>query len=402
MQLTKADKRKILILGASLVQVPMIVRAKELGFHVATCDNRPENPGHVLADASFSVSTTDREGVLKIAEANRVDGIVVTSDSAAPTAAWVASKLGLPTHPSESVDILCDKSRFRSFLRANGFKTPDFVSLGRGEDPSEIVRLGFPLLVKPVDSSGSRGVSVVHQPDRIPAAIAHALDHSRSGHVIAEEYIEPFGHAITGEGFSVDGKLVFRMYTNDLRDPIFPLYSVCVTLPLEHDSSTIARIDREIQRAFDLLQLRTGPYNFDIRIDSQGNPVLMEIAPRIGGGGMPQMARACHGVDLLGMTLLSATGHPVHPGRPLDSTGCWAAYELNSLQAGVFRALSLDPDFERDHVKQLHLTTASGERIGRFGDPGGIIGFAVLHFDAVENQEQLFGSIRRSIQVLVD
>lgn len=397
------EKPKILILGASLVQVPLILRAKELGFHVATCDNRPDNPGHSLADSSFNVSTTDSEGILRLAREQRVDGLAVTSDSAAPTAAWVAHQLGLPSHPPESVRILCDKSMFRSFLRANGFKTPDFLAFERGADPTAIADLGFPLLVKPVDSSGSRGVSVVLDLQQIPTAVDLALEHSRCGRAIAEQYIEPLGNAITGEGFSIDGKLAFRMYTNDLRDEISPLYSVCVTLPLEHSNEFINKIDREIQRAFDLLQLKTGPYNFDLRIDANGDPVLMEIAPRVGGGGMPQLAKASHGVDLLGLTLQSAVGLPVEICLPTEPKGFWASYELNSLREGAFRGLAIDPRFKRHNIRELHLTAAEGEWIGRFGDAGGIIGFAVLEFDTPPlTSAELFGSIRESIQVLVE
>ena len=100
-------KRKILFLGGSHFQIPPIKYAKEQGHFVITCDYLPDNPGHKLADEYYNVSTTDMEGVLKLAQKLRIDGIVAyASDPAAPTQAYVGNRLGLPSNPYESVKIL--------------------------------------------------------------------------------------------------------------------------------------------------------------------------------------------------------------------------------------------------------------------------------------------------------
>ena len=117
--------KKILLLGGSAQQVIAIETAKRLGYYTVLCDYLPDNPGQYVADKFYLVSTTDKEAVLEVAENENIDGILAyASDPAAPTAAYVAEKLGLPGSPYESVEILCNKDRFRAFLEDNGFCTP--------------------------------------------------------------------------------------------------------------------------------------------------------------------------------------------------------------------------------------------------------------------------------------
>ena len=117
--------KKILMLGGSLYQTYAIKEAKRLGYYVITCDYLPTNPGHKYADEYYNVSTIDKEAVLKLAMELKVDGVVAyASDPAAPTAAYVCEKLGLPTSPYQSVEILSNKDKFRDFLQKNGFNCP--------------------------------------------------------------------------------------------------------------------------------------------------------------------------------------------------------------------------------------------------------------------------------------
>ena len=115
--------KKILFLGAAPSQIPPIKYAKSQGYYVITCDYLPENPGHELADEYHNVSTTDKDAVLELAKKLEIDGIVAyASDPAAPTAAYVAEKMGLPGNPYDSVLILARKDLFRAFLKDNGYK----------------------------------------------------------------------------------------------------------------------------------------------------------------------------------------------------------------------------------------------------------------------------------------
>ena len=118
--------KKILLLGGSAQQVVAIETAKRLGYYTVLCDYLDDNPGQYVADKFYLTSTTDKEAVLKVAMDEEVDGVLAyASDPAAPTAAYVAEKMSLPGNPYESVDILCNKDKFRKFLEENNFCTPN-------------------------------------------------------------------------------------------------------------------------------------------------------------------------------------------------------------------------------------------------------------------------------------
>lgn len=117
--------KKVLLLGGSLFQVPSIKTAKKMGYHTIVCDFLPDNPGQHFADEYYNVSTTDKEAILALARRLSIDGIVCyASDPAAPTAAYVAEQLGLPTSPYQSVELLSNKDKFRDFLAKHQFNVP--------------------------------------------------------------------------------------------------------------------------------------------------------------------------------------------------------------------------------------------------------------------------------------
>ena len=117
--------KRVLMLGGSNFQIPIIKKAKEMGLYVITCDYLPDNPGHKFSDEYHNVSTTDKEGVLELAKSLNIDGIVCyASDVSAPTAAYVAEKMKLPSQPYNSVYLLTHKDLFRKFLKENGFNVP--------------------------------------------------------------------------------------------------------------------------------------------------------------------------------------------------------------------------------------------------------------------------------------
>lgn len=134
-------RKRILFLGGAYAQIPIIREAKNRNMYVITCDYFPENPGHKLADEYFNVSTTDLNGVLKLAEKVKPDYVVAyASDPAAPTAAYVSEKLGLPGNSYHSILNLAHKHIFRNLLKSNGFNTPRFEVISQDEKVLEKLR----------------------------------------------------------------------------------------------------------------------------------------------------------------------------------------------------------------------------------------------------------------------
>ena len=205
--------KKILILAGTHFQIPVIEYARSQGHFVITCDNRPENPGHKLADKYYNVSTTDFESVLEIAKKEKIDGILAYgTDPAAPTAARVAEKMNLPGNRFEPVLTLTDKSKFRKFLSENNFSIPEFGVFDTYSTAFKFYKaLKNIVFVKPVDSSGSKGIARLKPGEDLEDAYNYALTFSRKKEVIIEVEVEKKGPNIHGEAFILNGELVFML-----------------------------------------------------------------------------------------------------------------------------------------------------------------------------------------------
>ena len=207
-------EKKILLLGGSAQQLVAIRAAKELGLYTILCDYLPDNPGQYEVDKFYQLSTTDVEAVYKVAREERVNGILAyASDPAALPAAIVADRLGLPTNPVTSVEILGIKNKFRDFLEQQGFACPKHVdfhpSIPIEELKERVAHFHFPIIIKPTDSSGSKGVTKLDKDGDFEKAISWADSYSRNKVLIAEEFIyRGFPNVIGGDIFVDEGKIV--------------------------------------------------------------------------------------------------------------------------------------------------------------------------------------------------
>lgn len=397
-------KKKILLLGGSAQQVVAVETAKRLGYYTVLCDYLKDNPGQYVADKFYLVSTTDKKAVLEVAQNEQVDGVLAyASDPAAPTAAYVAEKMGLPGNPYESVEILCNKDKFRAFLKEHGFCTPEAKGFSDINEALADIQNGFfryPLIVKPVDSSGSKGVSRVNSYDEAKERLEYAMSYSRSHRIIVEEFVEKYGYQIAGDGLSLDGKLAFRYFANDHFDTRCknPFVPVAASFPYNMPSDIQDKIHATIQRLLTLLGMCTSTYNFDMRIDQNYNVYLMEVAPRDGGNYIPQAIRYATGVDLVECSVKAAMGEKIEIDQ-VHSDGYWAYYAVHSLRDGILRQVVIDPEVEKRHIVENHLISKPGDEIHAFVGANSTLGILVMKFDSLEQMLEMVEHSDRWIQV---
>lgn len=187
--------KKLMILGGSRYAVPVIEAAHKLGLYVITCDYLPDNIAHKYSDEYCDVSIIDKEKTLEAAKKLHIDGIVsFACDPGVTTAAYIAEKMGLPFQGSyESTEILQDKGLFRDFLTKHGFNVPHAKRYTDKKAPfNDIDFFTWPVIVKPVDSAGSKGVTKVDSPDKLADAIETAVGGSHNGAYIIEDYASSF------------------------------------------------------------------------------------------------------------------------------------------------------------------------------------------------------------------
>lgn len=397
--------RKILLLGGSAQQVSAIKTAKKLGYYTVLCDFLEDNPGQNEADKFYLVSTTDKEAVLEVAMQEKVEGILAyASDPAAPTAAYVAERMNLPGNPYESVEILCNKDRFREFLSEHGFCTPKANGYSSLDDAYRDLSenyFRFPVIIKPVDSSGSKGVSCCNCIDEARELLEYALKFSRGKRIIIEEYVEKYGYQIAGDGLSIDGELVFRCFANDHFNPkcINPFVPISASFPYNMPEDVQMKIHGEIQRLLSLLNMKTCTYNFDMRIDKDYNVYLMEVAPRDGGNYIPQVIKYATGVDLIECSVKAAMGEKLDDVKLIPTEGYWAYYAVHSLENGRLEEINISNDVLKNNIVENHIIKNTGDEIFAFTGANTTLGILLMKFESMDEMLDMMDHSEKWIQV---
>lgn len=387
--------KKILLLGGSAQQLVAIEAAKKLGYYTVVCDYLPDNPGQYIADKFYGISTTDVEAVYKVALEEKVEGILAyASDPAALPAAIVADRLGLPTNPVKSVEVLGLKFPWRQFLQDNGFACPKFYSFGPKDDLEDIKShtqsFAFPLVVKPTDSSGSKGVTRLDDWEGLEAAIQWADSYSRNKILLIEEYIQRgFPSVIGGDIFVWDGKIELFGEMECLRDlQRSPLIPIGEKRPAALTAAQRASVYTELQRVVTALDIRFGELNIEILLDQDNQVHFLELGPRAGGNMIPIQLSDALGVDLVKANVQAAMGvKPDFVGCPVQPMpGCYMHYVLHSYTAGQFKAIHIADSLQSKVYRQV-LYKKPGDAVEVFDGAGKALGIIFLRFDSVDEMD---------------
>ena len=399
-------KKKLMLLGGLRYLLPVIEAAHRHGIHVITVDYLPGNIAHKYSDEYHNVSIIDKEAVLALARELQIDGIMSFAvDPGVVAAAYTAEQMGLPFQCSyEAACILQDKSRFRQFLADNGFNVPNARGYNEADEAlKDIDYYNWPVIVKPVDSAGSKGVTRVDDPADLPAAITHALDSSPSRHYIIEDFLEKAGPSMGDECFVVDGKLLYnafydQFFDNEAMNPYAPSGEFWPSaMSQEHEQE----FKRDLQRLFDLLHITTGMFNVECRVCTDGKAYLMEVSPRAGGNRLAEILNYAADVDIIDAEVCASVGLPLPDVHEPNYNGYYAINVLHSERDGVFKQLSIDPDFEREHLVERDLWVKPGDKVAAFTGANQSLGTIFLRFDTREALNRFVKTPNQFISIII-
>ena len=398
-------QKRLMLLGGLRYLIPVIQAAHEQGYYVITCDYLPGNIAHRYSDEYCNVSIIDKEAVLAVAKVKEIDGIMSFAvDPGVVTAAYVQEKLGLPqAGPYESVCILQNKDRFRSFLGAHGFNVPKASGYSEYSHAKEdLGSFKFPVIVKPTDSAGSKGVSRVDSEDGFRQAFEYAKSHSISGRVIVEEFIEKQGCSSDSDCFSVDGKLMFVSFSAQRFDENAPnpYTPSAYSWPSTFTSEQEAELASELQRLLTLLDMKTSIYNVETRIGTDGKAYIMEVSPRGGGNRLSEMLLHATGVDLITSSVRAAVGESVSSIEHRGYDGHWAEIILHSDQDGMFMGLELSEAI-RDCIVDTDLWIRPEDRVYGFSGANNTIGTLILKSRSMEELDYLLHNQVANIRISI-
>jgi biotin carboxylase len=396
--------KKVLMLGGSTSQVCAIKKAKEMGLYVIICDYLPDNPGQYWADEYYPTSTTDKEAVLELAKTLDLDAaICYASDPAAPTAAYVCEALGLPTNPYESVMVLSNKDTFREYLKEHGFNVPETYCFSDYEEfISKKDEFNYPVMVKPVDSCGSKGINKIYSADELDFAYNDAMQYSRCKRIVVEKFIQKKGYQISGDGFSVDGKLVFRCFGNEYYSDngIKEYVPLGECWPSVLDEETQNRVHDELQRLITCLGMKTGAYNIEVIIDENDDIYILELGARNGGSLIPQITQYATGVDMVEYTIKAALGEDCSDLKMAPAKGFWCNYMVHTKVTGKFKEVHIADEL-KDNFVEFQTDFKEGDEVFAFENSGHAIGTMVFKFDSQKEMFDKIANITNYIQVEV-
>ena len=399
-------QKRLMLLGGLRYLKPVIDAAHKQGYYVITADYLPDNIAHKWSDEYCNVSIIDKEAVLREARRLKIDGIMsFACDPGVVAASYVQNMMGLPSFgPFASVEILQNKDKFRAFLAENGFNVPQ----ARGFDSvdaalEDISWYPWPVIVKPTDAAGSKGVTRVDKVEDLKPALEYAMDHSISGHIIVEEFIEKQGCSSDTDSMSIDGKLVFtsfcaQRFDAEATNPYTPAaYSWPSTFTKDQEAYLIS----EIQRLISLLHLKTVVYNIEVRVAPNGKPYIMELTPRGGGNRLCEMLRYATGVDMITAITRAMVGDPLlDPIEQKPYNGHWAEIILHADQRGAFERLEISKDLPAEIVEE-DLWVNIGDKVESFEGANNAIGTLVLKFRTAEELEKALANQRSWLKVVV-
>lgn len=397
--------KKLMILGGARYILPVIEKAHKMGIYVITCDYLPDNIAHKYSDEYLNISIVDKDAVLEGAKKAGIDGIMsFACDPGVITAAYVAEKMGLPFAGSyEAVSILQNKDKFRAFLEKNGFTVPASGGYRTLEEALvDTDKFTFPVIVKPVDSAGSKGVSRVDIVKDLAPAVEFALKYSIDGRFIIEDFIEKKGFSSDSDSFTVDGKFKFLSFSDQRFDEKAdnPYTPAAYSWPPTMGDDEQTELKNELQRLADLLGLKTSVYNIETRVGTNGKPYIMELSPRGGGNRLSEMLCYATGVDLIENAIKGALGVKIADLEQNPYNGYLAEIILHSEKSGVFDSLWIYDEI-RENVVEEDLWVKCGDEVCGFTGANEAIGTLVLRFDTREKMEEVLKNQEKYLKVIL-
>ncbi len=397
--------KTIMIIPAGLYQLPAIIKAKGLGLRVVTADYLRDNPGHKQAHVSEVISIVDQNSLLDLARREKVDGIfTIASDIAVKSVGYIAREMGLvESMPYTNIDKICIKHQFRELQRQSGLPFPAFVPARTfAEFKRGLNEVGLPAVVKPSDSSGSKGLFVIDQiyPDEQLAAIYHqSLSFSRNKILCIEQLLN--GIHVGGSALVTGGSVVFYQLTNKYLTQLPLMIPTGHSIPSALEAGTQAGIMAAIQQVVNLLDIRVGALDFDILVTDE-DIVIIEMSPRLGGNCIPKIIEYGTGLDLIETAIMLAMGKQpdirAHKALPVG------VRILGCSKAGVvsgFKNLQELKEKYKENLIELVLDISVGSRVSRFTNGSFRIGHIICKASSLKELDSLLDKIEKELQITV-
>lgn len=392
--------KKLLIIGASILQLPAIKKAKELGYYVGVIDYDPNAAGIKYADEFFNVSTIDIDGVAETAKKFNPIGIMtLATDMPMRSVAKASKECGLSGITMDTAIKATDKGEMIKAFEEKGVAHPWFYIAEDEEKFNEIKeKIKYPCIMKPTDSSGSRGVVLVDCLETLEKEYGYTKDNSRQGAVIIEEYM--VGPEVSVEVMTVDGEPNVLQVTDKLTTGAPHFVEMGHSQPSRLGEDNVFAIKELAKKAVKAVGIENGPAHVEIMLTKDG-PKMVELGARMGGDCITtHLVPLSTGIDMIKATIETACG--LEPDiQPRLNKG--SAIRYFNAESGIISAIeNVEEALKIEGVQEISLVKKVGDKNGEIGSSTDRIGFVIAQADTPDEAVKICEKVLEIVKIKVN
>ena len=394
------NSKKLLIIGASILQLPAIKLAKELGYYVGVIDYNPNAIGVPYADEFFNVSTIDIDGVVKTAEVFHPDGIMtLATDMPMRSIAAACEKLGLCGISFDTAIKSTDKGEMIRAFEAKGVEHPWYYILSAPEELDSVIdKITFPCISKPTDNSGSRGVMLIHDKDELCEAISYSSQNGRSGGVIVEEYM--VGPEVSVEIMTVNGDPHVLQVTDKLTTGAPHFVEMGHSQPSRLPIDDVLKIKDLARRAVKAVGIQNGPAHVEIILTASG-PKMVELGARMGGDCITtHLVPLSTGINMIQATIQTACGEIPDIEKKFEKGS--AIRYFNPPAGKIVEICGAEEASKIEGVCEISFVKNVGESVGTIGSSTDRAGFVIAQAQTAEEAVKVCEQVCKTVRIITE
>ena len=391
--------KKLLLLGGSHAEIPLIRAAKEMGYYVITSGNQADGLGHPYGDEYINCDFSDKEAICALAKEKQVDGICSgCNDFAYLSAAYACEKLGLPGHDSyETAVRIHHKDRYRALAEELGIKTPKACSCASLKEVEEACEtLQFPIIVKPVDLTGGKGMKRCDSTEEALKAYEGAMQATREQEIVVEEFVRGTNHGFSA--YIQDKKVTFSFVDNE-QYYLNPYLVSGASAPGDVPESAVDRLIKDCEKLAEGLQLKDGILHIQFILKDDKTPVIIEVCRRAPGDLYVHLVELLTGVDYPAYIVAGEMGIPMSHPKPNMAKGHYVRHCIMADRQGKIKEVRISQEME-PFVCEKMLWYQAGEIIEDvLKYKAGII---FLHFPEEKEYRHYLGKLTEMMTIEVE
>ena len=386
--------------------MPLVRASKREGYFTVVVDYAGEDcPGYALADRLYGVSTQDEDAIYEVAKKEGIDGIISNSEPSMLIVNSIAERLGLIGNPTKGIECLLSKSRFRDLQRRAGVYAPNHFEVITAEEAvSASERLVYPIIVKPCESSGSRGCEVIEKFDSetVMKAFLDCQRISRNKKIVIEEYVEmPSLRTIEGDIFVMGDTILWDGLFYTTRASWAPMVPMTYTAPILMDEDKLEMIKSSVSRVLKTNGVRFGEFNMEGFFTKTGDFFIIEINARQGGNFLPDFLQRFTGIDYNRLLVTTCVNDDYYWMSIMATPRSYRYVILNSVYSpkeGIYKGLKFAPSI-KDYIRDVKDLLSVGDKVEKCVNGTSIVASVVLEFDNMEELYYITPKVIDSIHV---